>query len=227
MKIISAILILTFLASCSEEQVFDMSFKENERYYLAGYCEPTDSYCTADVDKYIDDCFEESDYDPAMFSSINNNVDWKNPQEVQQSMENIDLSEMSKFKNVLNTCMANKIGGSFAKNMEQGKASWESNVKITRPPNQSADCLLKLKSCDKTNLIKIQISEIIKINSKQIQLSNVANTILSIKAKKPNAYIELIKYNQVDDTLLKLLKKSINKTGMKINSTSWIKNNKR
>jgi hypothetical protein len=136
MKIISVIVTLTLLISCSEDQVFDISFKENERYYLAGYCEPTDNLCPSNVDKFIDVCFEESDYDPSIFSSIIH-VDWTNPQEAQKTMEHTDFSEMDKFKETLNNCMANRIGGSFAKNMQQGKVSWMTDMAISSPTNQS------------------------------------------------------------------------------------------
>jgi biopolymer transport protein ExbD len=137
MKTFSAILTLSFLVSCSEVQVFDTSFKANERYYLAGYCEPNDNSCPVKVDKYIDECFIASDYDPKMLTNITN-IDWTNPQEALKTLENADLSEMNKFKDQLNGCMANKIGGNFSKNMEQGKASWMTDITVTSSTNQAS-----------------------------------------------------------------------------------------
>jgi len=136
MKIIGLIAIITLLVSCSEEQVFNVSYIENERYYLVGYCEPTDLSCTSKVDKYIDTCFKEADYDPTLFSSIHH-ADWTNPQDAKKSMANTDFSEINKFKKQLNNCMANKIGGSFAENMKQGKASWMADMTVTNSTRQS------------------------------------------------------------------------------------------
>lgn len=187
MKIIITILTLTVLVSCSEEQVFDISFKENERYYLAGYCEPTDSSCTANVNKYFDVCFEESDYDPAILSSISH-VDWTKPQEAQKTMENTDFSKMNEFKELLNNCMANNIGGSFAKNLKQGNSSWESDVKITRSTNQAKFSPKKNSSI----LITIKDNGDIWLNKNTVKIKDLKSMVKDLTNKNPDLYAVII-----------------------------------
>jgi len=120
--------------------------------------------------------------------SSTSNIDWSNPQEAQNTMESADLSAMNKFKDHLNECMADKIGGTFAKNMEQGKASWMTDVKITRTTHPT-------KFSQKKNLgllIAIKDNGKIWINKKTVKLKNVKSMAKDLVKKNPIIHAVII-----------------------------------
>lgn len=135
LKIAFCLLPLFFVLSCSEQQIFDNTFKLSLKQTFLEYCQSGDLYCQDDVNQQFDKCFKQGDFDTE-----------KLYQTTQKSMNESEAKTFIKFGKSLQDCMANSMGGDYAKNIRNG---FEKNVKITRstvPQNTTSGLLIAIKS---------------------------------------------------------------------------------
>ncbi|MCF6318448.1 MAG: biopolymer transporter ExbD [Proteobacteria bacterium] len=184
MKIIITILTLAILVSCSEQQTFDATFKITHAQLLYEYCKKGDSKCLNDVNIQLDDCFEQIDFDSTRLYEITKDIDWSNPK---KTISPANTEELMAFSQDLNNCMAKNIGGYFAENIKQGNASWETNVKITRPQSSVSQ-----SQSSGNMLVAIKSNGDIWVNKKTFKLKDIKSVAEQLVLKNPNIHAVII-----------------------------------
>lgn len=224
MKCIIIFIFTIVIFSCSEKQTFESTFKFTQSQIFIENCHADDNECLESFKLNFDHCFKNSNFNMDEISTQTSTIDWSDFKGVEKKMESTNIIQST---TLLSDCLSNSIGGYFAENIRNGGvAVKESNFKITRSHNPAIACLIDKENCDEENRIRIKISTSIKLNSKIVELKNLSNHLALIKSKKPNSFIELIKYNKPKEEYVEKVILAIEQAKYKVSSTSSFYRNK-